>query len=69
MSNYVTVRVQLKDSFKDTALHASGATVFVCQAGTPVLATLYDQYLTALPNPVQLTSGLLLFQYDAALAV
>lgn len=67
-NNTYHVRVQLKDTFKEVNVNDSGAIAFVCNAGTPVLATLTDQYGNALANPLQLTSGLLDFYYTAAVS-
>lgn len=54
-------RLQLKDTFKQVNINDSGAVAFICNAGTPVLATLVDKYGNALANPLQLTTGLLEF--------
>jgi hypothetical protein len=54
-------RLQLKDVFKQVNINDSGAVAFICNAGTPVLATLLDKYGNALANPLQLTSGTLEF--------
>lgn len=66
-SNYF-VRIQLKDAFKQQNINGSGGVAFVCNAGTSVLATLFDQYGNALANPIQLTSGLIWFQFQASSA-
>jgi hypothetical protein len=69
MSNNVFhFRLQLKDTFKQVNINDSGATAFICNAGTPVLATLQDQYGNALANPLQLTSGLIDFYVSESAA-
>ncbi|MGD0420543.1 MAG: hypothetical protein ABSA68_13355 [Xanthobacteraceae bacterium] len=65
-NNNFFVRIQLKDVFKQQNINDSGAVAFVCTAGTSTLATLLDQYGNALANPIQLTSGLISFQFAAS---
>jgi hypothetical protein len=60
------VVVQLKDVFKGINLNDSGGCVFVCNAGTPTLASITDLNGNALANPIQLTSGLIAFAYSSA---
>lgn len=64
-NNTYTVRIQLKDVFTQQNINDSGGVVFVCNAGTPVLATITDLSGNSLANPIQLTNGLISFQFSS----
>jgi hypothetical protein len=69
-NNTYKVSVQLKDVYKQVNINDASPTVFVCYAGTPVLATITDLDGNALTSPFQpsnnsvLTNSLIEFLYS-----